>query len=517
MHALNKKSVPDLSTKKAKMAPVHIIQLSSALRSREDDTDANCEMQFTEVSNVSRWRVSHLSLPVSQFTFADDDAEFRYDTYNPGSSTFNPGSDDLTFNLGLVSSFGNTNRVFTWSSNNGTPDVTGTISNKLWNIPQGMTLHDQWAGPLAEINAIAPVGVVIIHNLNNNRLCLVIGPQAAGVTREVTFTANNTQIMAVNTILQATRTGVDDQIDIATATAAPAELSARAFGAPVLFTFAPDMSIVYTAATFAQELNDITTSFGNAFTKPQPLFSAPGTNITMVTSNFYMTIVSTTDRFLQLFPTWTVGTSFVPQEYENAADTTPPFLIAPDINFAPVPYWQEHSLLFSTTTLYTIADIVSALNTAFTPWDAVWVAANNRLKVTNGEIRVFRYYANIVLGLRENIVVPMLTEVDSPTVYDLSGGTDVLHLGCDFYQDGRSSQGFTTESKVRRRNIVGTVSNTTGVSFGTYSTVYDSSGVYYPLNGVQSISSVRVQVYDQRFRPLKTLNGIPLHFTLELA
>jgi hypothetical protein len=111
----------------------------------------------------------------------------------------------------------------------------------------------------------------------------------------------------------------------------------------------------------------------------------------------------------------------------------------------------------------------------------------------------------------------MLTEVDSPTVYDLSGGTDVLHLGCDFYQDGRSSQGFTTDSRVRRRNIVGTVSNTTGVSFGTYSTVYDSSGVYYPLNGVQSISSVRVQVYDQRFRPLKTLNGIPLHFTLELA
>jgi len=61
------------------------------------------------------------------------------------------------------------------------------------------------------------------------------------------------------------------------------------------------------------------------------------------------------------------------------------------------------------------------------------------------------------------------------------------------------------------------LTNTTGVAWGTYLVFYNQADLFYPLGGTQSISSIRIQLYDQRFNALTTTNSLPINVGIEFV
>jgi hypothetical protein len=196
------------------------------------------------------------------------------------------------------------------------------------------------------------------------------------------------------------------------------------------------------------------------------------------------------------------------------------------LNFDPIGNdWQPIITNFDTDVLYTQTALTDFLTSQFTSLGsvqigAVWTEQSNRLRVTNGPHRRIRIYSNEVLGLRTppDIVLDPNQVFTSPFAFDISGGSDVLYLGLpSLYQDGRTSQGFGDMAKVRRRDIVCSLTNTTGVAWGTYLVFYNQADLFYPLGGTQSISSIRIQLYDQRFNALTTTNSLPINIGIEFV
>jgi hypothetical protein len=510
---------------------VYSVQLSTALRDKETETDAACTMSFAEIPNVTRFRVTHVSLPLSQYTFNSTNSTLRWDFEVAATETFHPADDDhIDININIVNSFGNTTTSFTWywQDEFWTSDE---ITNKIWITPTQNNTQ-AWNAVLAEINSYAPPGATLVYDVPTQRIRLVAAPPTDG-NQIYMFSMGDGNLLGINGRLRTlARPGLPQQ-DISPITA---NFSAQSLGirpqdsAGTFFRFVPNKTIVYTVQQLAIDLNAAIGSYtGNSFTKPKPWFDySPAGELTVKTANFYLGISSISPRMLSILGSaWEPPTNIIPPYLEDVGGTQPNFAITPmGLNFDPIGNdWQPMITNFDTDILYTQTALTDYLTSQFSSLGAVqigavWTEQSNRLRVTNGPHRRIRIYGNEVLGLRTppDILLDPNQVFTSPFAFDISGGSDVLYLGLpSLYQDGRTSQGFGDMAKVRRRDIVCSLTNTTGVAWGTYLVFYNQADLFYPIGGTQSISSIRIQLYDQRFNALTTTNSLPINVGIEFV
>jgi hypothetical protein len=509
---------------------VYSVQLSTALRDQETETDAACTMSFAEIPNVTRFRVTHVSLPLSQYTFNTSNSTLHWDFEIPATETFHPDDDDhIDIYISLVNSFGNTPTTFTWYWQSEFW-ATGDITNKLWITPT-RTNTQAWNEILAEINGYAPPGVSLVYDEPTQRIRLVAAPVSVG-GQIFQFNIDSGNLLGIPGQLRCLRSpGLPQQnTGAVTANFSAQQLTYRVEdSAGTFFRFVPNKTIVYTASQLAADLNAaIASSYtGNSFTKPRPWFDySPAGELTFKTNNIYLGISSISPRMLSILGSqWDAPANISPVTFEDVGGTTPNFAVTPmGLNFTPTGNeWSHMVTNFDTDVLYTQTALTDFLTAQFTSLGsiaigAVWSEQSNRLRITNGPHRRIRVYGNEVLGLRtppDILLVPNQV-FTSPFAFDISGGSDVLYLGLpSLFQDGRTSQGFGDMAKIRRRDIVCSLTNTTGVAWGTYLVFYNQADLFYPLGGTQSISNVKIQLYDQRFNALTTTNSLPINIGIE--
>lgn len=495
---------------------VHLVQLSTALRDRPyDETDADCHMSFSEVPNVNSFRVVAVSIPISLYTFSDTNNTFPWQ-YSI-SSVYNL-DDFLTLRAARWSTFGTNSRVLTYRE---------TATGGGVRLEKTVTINDIFytniADILQQINvppAEAPAGF-IRWNSTTNKLYLDV--PAVGDAVRVELICDCLDVLGVSPRLS-TLSIYDGPVIPEVLAQGTVNLQPRVSAVGVPVTWRPDSieAGFYPPVEVISILQGLFISAGynlaDANTKGLQWVEGVGPMFAKNT-NLTWQVVGISPNFARITSMQDNGT--LPYALRNVTDpdsstavTTGPI----DVTKTQLSWGPDQVVTFDTDALYTEGEILTALNASFAPVGAVWSADHNRLKVTNGENAKIRFGSNVVLGIN----VPGQQEVaksavwQSKTVYDLSGGNDVFYLGCpDLYQHGRTSQGFGPNA-TRRRDIVATIANTSSASFGTYVHFYDQSGLFIPLGSARSISTLRTILYNQRFEPIPTTNGIPVHVSIEL-
>lgn len=497
---------------------VNLVQLSTALRDQPfTETDADCQMSFSEISNVSSFRVVSASIPVSQYTFSDYNKKLTYGYETPSSfvagdyidafvrvwSTM--GTDGGAFNFRELDQNGNTRYTF-----------TGAIPPRFLTITEILTIVNPPSGSTATSR--------VIYNAGTNKLEIEIDPTPAGmdVTSTLEISAFFPLGIADGLVYTRVSGGVTTPVQAANKVI---DLRPRA-AAITTFRWTPTTTTVFSFSDLIASLNDAVTpainSIRNGNTINGPWISSGSVfrQLYFQNSNFSFEFTGHTAnafavtgiQYGEVFPSPDFQNFDAPVAYTRLS-TTPANLSIVNYAFTTTDY------VFDTDRLYTEADILTSLNAEFTPLAATWTADHNRLKITTSSTSSVELGSNEVLGLRalNLIVVPKEEAYLSPYVYDLSGGTDLFYIGIpNLYQSGRSSQG-AGPNAIRRRDIVLAIANTTSVAFGSYINFYDQSGLFIPLGGTQSVSNIRLVLYDQRFQRVETTNGIPLHVALEFV
>lgn len=496
--------------------PVHLVQLSTALRDRPyDETDADCQMSFSEVPNVTSFRVVAVSIPISLYTFSETNNKFPWQ-YSI-SSVYNL-DDFFTLRAARWSTFGTNSRVLTYRE---------TVPGVGVRFEKTVTINDIFYTDIYDIlnqinvpPAEAPAGVVL-WDAGTNKLFLDVA--ATGDAVRVELICDCLEVLGVSPRLS-TLSIYDGPVIPEVLAQGTVNLQPRVSAVGVPVTWRPDSieAGFYPPVEVISILQGLFISAGynlaDANTKGLQWIEGAGP---MFANNTNLTwqVVGISPNFARITGMQDSGTLPYTLRNVTAPDSSTAVTTGPiDVTKTQLSWGPDQVLTFDTDALYTEAEILTALNAAFAATGAVWSADHNRLKVTNGENFKIRFGSNVVLGIN----VPDLQEVaksavwQSKNVYDLSGGQDCYFVGLpDLYQHGRTSQGFGPNA-TRRRDIVATVANTTSAAFGTYIHFYDQSGLFIGLGSARSISTLRLILYNQRFEPIKTTNGIPVHVSIEL-
>lgn len=492
---------------------VNLVQLTTALRDQPfGETDSNCTMSFSEIANVSAFRVVSASIPVSMYTFTDYNKTLTYGYETPSSFV---AGDYIEGTVSVFSTMGEDSGAFNFRVLDQTGLTLYTHSGVI--PPRFLTLTEI----LAFFNTSGwPARV--IYNSGSRKLEIEIDPPSVGQTLTATLEINAYFPLGVLPALVYTRAFGGPTNDVEPALKVVSLQNTVAATAP--FRWTPTTSTIFSFSDLITSLNaTITpaiTSIMNTNTINGPWISSGPVyrQLYMQNSNFIINITGfssnaaavTGFQYGELFPSPGFQNFEAPVAYTRISPTPANLSI---INYA----FTDTDYVFDTDRLYTEADILTALNAEFTPLAATWSAEHNRLKISTSSAYAVHLRSNTVLGLRtpDWIVVPKEEFYLSPYVTDLSGGTDVFYIGLpSLYSTGRSSQG-AGATAVRRRDIVMAVANTTSVAFGNYINFYDQSGLFVPLGGTQSVSTIKFVLYDQRLQVIETTHGIPCHVSIE--
>jgi hypothetical protein len=497
---------------------VNLVQLSTALRDQPfGETDSNCTMSFSEIPNVSAFRVVSASLPVSQYTFSEYNKTLTYGYETPSSFV---AGDYIDISVGVWSTMGTDSGAFTFreveQNGNIRYTFTGVIPPKFLTISEILTLINPPSGSSATSR--------VVLNSSTNKLEIEIDPTPAGMTVTTTLTISAYFPLGIDTALIYTRVSGGDPATPVQAALKVVDVQPRR-AALTSFRWTPTTTTVF---SFSDLLNSLNTALSPAILSIENTNTIGGPWISggsvyrqlyLQNSNYSFNFTGFTSNAVAV--TGIQYGEVFPSTFQNLADpvaftrlsTTPANLTI--LNY----YFTTTDFVFDTDRLYTEVEIIAALNTEFTPLAATWSAEHNRIKITTSSSTAIELRSNEVLGLRapDWIVVPKEETYHSPEVTDLSSGTDVYFIGLPtLYSTGRSSQG-SEATAVRRRDIVLAVANVTSVAFGNYISFYDQSGLFIPLGGTQSISSVRFVLYDQRMQIITTTRGIPCHLSIEFV
>ena len=497
--------------------PVHLVQLSTALRDRPyDETDADCQMSFSEVPNVNSFRVVAVSIPISLYTFSDSNNKFpwQYEI----RSVYSP-DDFLTLTAARWSTFGSNSRVLTYRE---------TVPGVGVRFEKTVTINDIFYTNINDIlnqinvpPAEAPAGVVL-WDASTNKLFLDVA--ATGDAVRVELICDCLAVLGVSPRLS-TLSIYDGPVipEVLAQGTVNLQPKVSAVGQPV--TWRPDSieAGTYTAAEVASDLAALflaaASNLSDANTKIPPYLEGTVGPLYALTTNLSWRVDGISANYARITGLQDNGTlPYALANYSTSAPSTAVTTGQINVTKTQISWGPAQVVTFDTDALYTEAEILTALNSAFAATGAVWSADHNRLKVTNAENSKIRFGSNVVLGInvQGQQEVALNAVWQSKNVYDLSGGNDVFYLGCpDLYQHGRTSQGFGPNA-TRRRDIVATIANTSSASFGTYVHFYDQSGLFIPLGSARSISTLRILLYNQRFDPIPTTNGIPVHVSIEL-
>lgn len=497
---------------------VNLVQLSTALRDQPySETDANCQMSFSEIPNVSSFRVVSASIPVSQYTFSDFNKSFTYGYESP--TTFVEG-DYIDISVGVWSTMGTDSGAFTFreveQNGNIRYTFTGVIPPKFLTLTEILAIINPPLGSSATSR--------VIHNTVTNKLEIEIDPTPAGMTVTSTLTISAFFPLGIDTELIYTRVSGGDPATPVQAALKVVDVQPRR-AAITSFRWSPATGTIFSFSDLTDSLNtalspailsiENTNTIGGSWISGGSVFR----QLYLQNSNYSFDFTGFTSNASAV-----TGIQFgevFPSAFQNLSDP-PAFtrLSMTPANLNIVNYvFTDVTIDFETDRLYTEADILTSLNLAFTTIGATWTADHNRLKITTSDQSAVHLGSNEVLGLRTPsfIVVPKEEAYMSPYVYDLSGGTDLFYIGIpNLYKDGRTSQG-SGSNAIRRRDIVLAIANTTSVAFGSYINFYDQSGLFVPLGGTQSVSNIQLVLYDQRFQRIATTNGIPIHVSLEFV
>lgn len=506
--------------------PVHIVNLSTALRDRLEEPDGDCQMSFAEVANVSSFRVVSAAIPLSSYTFSDLNNKFTWAYSVP--ALFAQG-DYFSLRLDRMSTFGSNSRVLTYRET-----VTGVSG--FVRFEKTVTINDIFYTDIQDIldqinvpPAEAPAGF-IRWNSTTNKLYLDVPAVGDGVLVELI--CDCLDVLGVSPRL-ATVSIYDGPVIVEEAAQGTVNLEAKVAASNINGWYPPQFTATVPVDDIVQAIAETFNSTGyltsDSNTKPGPWISGvyqpgPPEGITLQTdnTNFRWTITGITPNMTNVtgltagvLPHVLVNVGVTPTTQSQITTS-----VIDNTRTQPGGWSEDQVVTFATDVLYLEATLLSTLNTApsFAATGAVWSASHNRLVLTTGENFAIRFNGNVVLGIQSQdwIVVPRQTVWSSRTVYDLSGGQDVFYVGCpDLYSHGRSSQGVGANS-VRRRDIVVSIANTTTASFGSYLHYYDQSGLFIPLGRSRSVTTLRIILYNQRFEPVNT-NGIPVHVTIELV
>lgn len=494
---------------------VNLVQLSTALRDQPyAQTDSDCQMSFNEISNVSSFRVVSASIPVSQYTFSANNKKLTYGYETPSSFV---AGDYIEGTVSVFSTMGEDSGAFNFRI----LDQTGlTLYTRSAVIPpRFLTLTE-----ILNIFNTSGWPARVIYNAGTRKLEIEIDPPSAGQTLTATLEINAYFPLGVLPALVYTRAFGGPTTDVEPALKVVSLQNTVA--ATASFRWTPTTTTIFSFSDLITSLNaTITpaiTSIMNTNTINGPWISSGPVfrQLYMQNSNFIINVTGfssnaaavTGFQYGELFPSPGFQNFEAPVAYTRISPNPANLSI---INYS----FTNTDYVFDTDRLYTEADILTALNTEFTPLAATWTADHNRLKITTSSAYAVHLGSNEVLGLRapDWIVVPKEESYQSPYVYDLSGGTDLFYVGIpNLYQSGRTSQG-SGPSAIRRRDIVLSVVNTSSVAFGSYVTFYDQSGLFIPLGATQSVSNIQIVLYDQRFQRIATTNGIPVHLSIEFV
>jgi hypothetical protein len=495
---------------------VHIVNLSTALRDREDEQDGDCQMSFAEVANVSSFRVISAAIPLSSYTFSDINNRLVWG-YNI-SAVYNP-EDFLTLSAARWSTFGTKSRVLTYRE---------TATGGGVRFEKTVTINDIFYTDIYDIlnqinvpPAEAPAGVVL-WDAATNKLFLDIAPVGDPVLVELI--CDCLDVLGVSPRL-ASLSIYDGPVIPQVVAQGTVNLQPRvsAVGAPV--TWRPDSieAGTYTAAEVASDLAALflaaASNLSNFNTKIPPYLEGSFGPLYALATNLSWRVDGISANYARITGLQDNGT--LPYSLRNYSQSAPSVAVTTgpiNVTKTQLSWGPDQVVTFATDRLYLATELVTVLNTAFAVTGAVWTLAHNRLTVTNAENFKIRFKGNVVLGIQtaDWIEVAKLGVWNSRSVIDVSGGQDVFYVGCpDLYTHGRTSQGFGG-NPVRRRDIVVSIANTSTASFGSYLHFYDQSGLFIPLGRARSVTTLRLILYNQRFEPVNT-NGIPVHLTVELV
>jgi hypothetical protein len=472
-------------------------------------------MSFNEISNVSSFRVVSASIPVSQYTFSDNNKTLTYGYETPSSfvagdyidatvrvwSTM--GTDSGAFNFRELDQDGNTRYTF-----------TGVIPPRFLTLTEILTIVNPPSGSTATSR--------VIYNAGTNKLEIEIDPAPAGMTVTSTLEISAYFPLGIDTALVYARASGATYPVLAALKVIDLQPRGAALAS---FRWTPTTTTVFSFSDLIASLNAAVTpainSIMNSNTINGPWISSGPVfrQLYFQNSNFSFNFIGHTANAFAV--TGIQYGEVFPSDFQNFEAPIAYTRISPTpANLSIVNYsFTTKDFNFDTDRLYTEADVLTALNAEFTPLAATWTADHNRLKITTSSTSAVELGSNEVLGLRtpDWIVVPKEEEYTSPYVYDLSGGTDLFYIGIpNLYQSGRTSQG-SGPNAIRRRDIVLSVSNTSSVAFGSYVSFLDQSGLFIPLGSTQSVSNIQIVLYDQRFQRIATTNGIPIHVSLEFV
>lgn len=502
--------------------PVHIVNLSTALRDRLEETDGDCQMSFSEVANVSSFRVVSAAIPLSSYTFSDLNNRFTWAYSVP--ALFAPG-DYFSLRLDRMSTFGSNSRVLTYRES-----VTGY--NGYVRFEKTVTINDIFytnVQPILDLINEPGLSGTLYWNSTTNKIFLDIPPVGEAVRCELI--CDCLDVLGVSPRLS-TLSIYDGPVIVEVAAQGTVNLAAKVAASNINGWYPPQFTAPVPVDDIVQAIAETFNSTGyltsDSNTKPGPWISGvyqpgPPEGFTLQTdnTNFRWTITGVTPNMTNVtgltagvLPHVLVNVGVTPTTQSQITTS-----VIDNTRTQAGGWSADQVVTFATDVLYLEATLLSTLNTApsFAATGAVWSATHNRLVLTTGENFGIRFKGNIVLGIQAQdwIVVPRQTVWSSRTVYDLSGGQDVFYIGCpDLYSHGRTSQGFG--NSVKRRDIVVSIANTTTTSFGSYLHFYDQSGLFIPLGRSRSVTTLRLVLYNQRFEPVNT-NGIPVHLTVELV
>lgn len=499
--------------------PVHIVNLSTALRDRLEEPDGDCQMSFAEVSNVSSFRVVSAAIPLSSYTFSELNNKFTWGYSIPALYNLD---DYLTLRAARWSAFGSNSRVLTYRET-----VPGF--NEYVRFEKTVTINDIFytniEDILLQINVPpveAPAGFIRWSSATNK---LFLDVPEVGDAVRVELICDCLDVLGVSPRLS-TLSIYDGPVIIEVAAQGTVNLSPKVaeVGAPVTWTATSIEAGTYPITEVVSVLQGLFVSAGynisDGNTKNFPWITGFGP-LFVTDTNLTFSVVGISPNYAYITKLQDSGS--LPYTLKNFATPLTSTAVTTqgiDITKRQMSWSPDQVVTFATDVLYLESSLLSTLNTApgFAATGAVWSASHNRLILTTGENFKIRFKGDVVLGILANdwIEVAKSSVWSSRAVYDLSGGQDVFYIGCpDLYSHGRTSQGFGANS-VRRRDIVISIANTTTTSFGSYLHFYDQSGLFIPLGRSRSVTTLRLILYNQRFESVNT-NGIPVHLTIELV
>ena len=494
---------------------VSIVSINTALRDQPfTQTDAQCDVSFNHIE-ASAFRILSASVPLSQYTMTSLTNKLAWG--NEVNTNFLAG-DYLDITTQLWSSLGTDQGPFAYYETN---EATG-VQTYFRSAVVTTAFYNDIGAILSQINP--PAGSTAISRLAYNaatgRIEIFMDPAPPGVTIRVNFDTLSEQMLGVPGGLVSRRTGSDPTVPAIIASF-NVDLTPKPGTMTYQSRWTPIPNSVYTSSQIVNELNTaLTTTLptppGSSF--PYPWFTILSSRVALSDSNFKITFASSTSRILAV--TGITDGTWSPTIFKNPSDSPSRTQISPNAVAVGVttPIYVDHVLTFDIDRLYTEAALLTALNAEFSTYGLVWTAANNRFIATNAEQYAIRLGHNDVLGLRtpDFIYIPKASFYKSPYTYDLSGLTDTMSLGFPtLFHTGRTSQGSANAKHTRRRDICLTLTNTSAIAYGSMLTYQSQDPTFISLGRTQSISTLRLCLYDAIFNPIETTWGQSIHVTLE--